>query len=154
MIKGKAIWWLPDPSTPSTLLRCAPQATPDIGPNLFPGKLHKDYSVDLFKCCEKITGLFEFFMIRISVRLPDRSKVTQIKINFVKNCTQWGLNSQPPNHQSRALPTVLGRNLLEISEVSFLSCTTSHVGCCLFLESIKHAFIKALMIHTDNQIVT
>ena len=31
-----------------------------------------------------------FFTIRISVRLSDRSKVTQIKINFVKNCPQWG----------------------------------------------------------------
>ena len=26
----------------------------------------------------------------------------------------------PPDHQSHALPTVLGKNLLEISEVSFL----------------------------------
>ena len=56
---------------------------------------------------------------RISVRLSDRSKVTQHKINFIKNCPQWGLNSQPPDYQSRALPTVLGRNLLEICEVSF-----------------------------------
>ena len=40
------------------------------------------------------------------------------------------------------------------SELSFVSCTTSHVGLCLFLESIEHGFIKALMIHIDNQIVT
>ena len=39
------------------------------------------------------------------------------------------------------------------SELSFVSCTTLHVGLCLFLESIEHDFIKALMIHTDNQIV-
>ena len=64
--------------------------------------------------------IVEFFTIRISVRLSDRSKVTQHIINFVKNCPQWGLSSQPPDHQSHALPTVLGRNLLEISEVSFL----------------------------------
>ena len=56
----------------------------------------------------------------MQVRLSDRSEVTQHKINFVKNCTQWGLNSQPPDHQSSALPTELARNLLEISEVSFL----------------------------------
>ena len=62
----------------------------------------------------------EFFTIRISVRLSDRFKVTQNKINFVKNYPQWGLNSQPPDHQSNALKTVLGKNLLEISEVSFL----------------------------------
>ena len=36
--------------------------------------------------------------------LFDRSKVTQNKINFVKNCPQSGLNSQPPDHQSHALP--------------------------------------------------
>ena len=42
----------------------------------------------------------------------------------------------------------------EISEVSFVSCTTSHVGLCSFLESIEHDFIKALMIHTYNKIVT
>ena len=40
---------------------------------------------------------------RISVRLSDTSKVTQHKINFVKNCPQWGLNSQPLDHQSHAL---------------------------------------------------
>ena len=40
------------------------------------------------------------------------------------------------------------------SELSFVSWITSHVGLCLFLESIEHNFIKALTIHTDNQIVT
>ena len=40
----------------------------------------------------------------ISVRLSDRSKVTHNKINFVKNCPLWGLNPQPPDHQSHALP--------------------------------------------------
>ena len=49
---------------------------------------------------------------RISVRLSDRSKVTQNKINFVKNCPQWGLNSQPPDHQSPALTTVLSHYLV------------------------------------------
>ena len=42
----------------------------------------------------------------------------------------------------------------EISEVNFVSCTTSHFGPNSFLESIEHAFIKALMIHTHNQVVT
>ena len=36
--------------------------------------------------------------------------LTQHKINFFKNCPQWGLNSQPPDHQSHALPTGLGSN--------------------------------------------
>ena len=40
------------------------------------------------------------------------------------------------------------------SELSFVSCTTTHVGLCLFLKSIEHEFIKGLMIHTHNQIVT
>ena len=57
---------------------------------------------------------------RISVRLSDRSEVTQYKINFIKNCPHWGLNSQPTDHQSHALLTELVRNLLEMSEVSFL----------------------------------
>ena len=47
------------------------------------------------------------------------SKVTQHKINFVKNCPQWNLNSQPPDHQYAFL-TELGGNLLEMSEVRFL----------------------------------
>ena len=45
-------------------------------------------------------------ILRISVRLSDRSEVTQHKINVVKHWPQWGLNSQPPDHQSPALPTV------------------------------------------------
>ena len=49
----------------------------------------------------------EFFTIRISVRLFDRFKVTQNKIYFIKNCSEWGLNSQPMDHQSNALPTEL-----------------------------------------------
>ena len=71
-------------------------------------------------------------------------------------CPEWGLNSQPPDHQSHALPTELARNLLEISEVSFLffHAPLHMFGLCLFLESIEHDFIKALLIHTHNQIVT
>ena len=48
--------------------------------------------------------IIEFFTIHVSVRLSDRSEVTQHKINFVKNCPQCGLNSQPSDHQSHALP--------------------------------------------------
>ena len=33
-------------------------------------------------------------------------------IDSVKNCSQWGLNPQPPNHQFNALPTEMARNLL------------------------------------------
>ena len=93
---------------------------------------------------------------RFSVRLSDRSEVTQHKINFVKNCPQWGLNPSPPDHQSNALLTVLMRNLLKISEVSFLllHAPLHMLGLCLFLESIENNFIRALIIYTDNQIVT
>ena len=38
----------------------------------------------------------------------------------------------------------------EISEVSFVSCTTSNVGLCSFLESIEHDFIKAMKIQAGN----
>ena len=91
----------------------------------------------------------------IFVKLSASSKVTQSKINFVKNYPQWGLNPQPPDHHSNALPTERGRNPLSrrfLKWALFVSCTTSHVGLCSFLESIEHDF-KALMIHTDNQIV-
>ena len=92
---------------------------------------------------------------RISVKLSDRSEVTQHKINFVKNYPQRDLNLWPPDHQFNALLTVLGRNLLKISEVNFLffHAPLHMLGLFLFLESIDHDFIKAFMIHKDNQIV-
>ena len=91
-----------------------------------------------------------------TVRLSDRSEGTQHKINFVKNFPQWGLNTQPPDHQSNALLTMLRRNLLKITEVNSLlfNAPLHLLGLCLFLESIEHDFIRALIIHTDNQIVT
>ena len=49
----------------------------------------------------------------ISVRLSDRSKVTQNKINSIKNFPQWGLNPWPPDHHFNALPTEPGRDLLD-----------------------------------------
>ena len=80
--------------------------------------------LDSYSLCKLSLLTFEFFTLGLfdafSVRLSDRSKVTQNKINFVKNCPQWDLNSQPPDHQSHALVTELGRNLLEMSGVSFL----------------------------------
>ena len=84
---------------------------------------------------------FEFFTISISVRLSDRSKVTQYKINFVNNCPQWGSNPQSLDNHSNSLPTMLGKNLLGrrfLKWALFVSCTTSHVGLCSFLESIEH----------------
>ena len=56
--------------------------------------------------------LIEFFTIRISLRLSDRSKVAQNKINFVKNLPQLDLNSQPSDHHSNALPTELSHYLV------------------------------------------
>ena len=92
----------------------------------------------------------------ISVRLSDRSQVMQHKINFIKNCPQWGLNPWPSDHQSHALINWARQESVTDfwSEHSFVSYTTSHAGLFLFLESIQHDFTKALMIHTDNQIVT
>ena len=57
---------------------------------------------------------------------------------FIKNCPQWGLKPGPPNLQANALPTELGRNLSGrrfLKWALFVSCTTSHVGLCSFLES-------------------
>ena len=68
-----------------------------------------------------------FFKTCISVRPIDRSKATQNKINFIKNCRQWSVNAQPPYHHSNAIPTELGSKAAtvgqKISEVSFISCT-------------------------------
>ena len=54
--------------------------------------------------CRGVRQLIEFFTIHVSVRLSDRFEVTQHKINFVKKYSQWGLNSQPADHQSHPLP--------------------------------------------------
>ena len=64
-------------------------------------------------------------------------------------CPQWGLNSSVPCSANWAREESVGDAW---SELSFVSCTTSHVGLCLFLESIEHDFIKALMIHKHKQI--
>ena len=47
-------------------------------------------------------------------------KLHSTKNNLSKTVPGWGLNSQPPDHKSAALTTELARNLLEISEVSFV----------------------------------
>ena len=57
-----------------------------------------------------VNVLIEFFTTRITVRLSDRFKVTKNKINFVKNCPQCGLNSQPVDHYSNALTTELSQH--------------------------------------------
>ena len=57
-------------------------------------------------CCYRLTQRSIFY------GASDRSKVTQNKINFAKNCLQWGLNSQPLDHQSHALPTELSHYLV------------------------------------------
>ena len=57
------------------------------------------------------------------------------------------------DHHSNALPTQLGRNLLgrRFMECAlFVSCTTSHVGLCSFIESIEHDLIKAMKIQDGN----
>ena len=61
----------------------------------------------------------EFFMLGVSDNLTDL-RLHSTKKKFIKNCPLWGLNSQPPDHQSHALVTELGKNLLEMSEVSFI----------------------------------
>ena len=72
----------------------------------------------------------------------------------IKNSPSLGLNPQPPDYQSHALPTVLARNLLGRRFLKWASCTTSHVGLCSFLESIEQDSMKVSMIDTANKIVT
>ena len=69
----------------------------------------------------KTVIVLEFFCI-IRLFLPNRGRILPAltEKSKIKSCPYWGLNPQPPNHQSHTLPTVLARNLLEISEVSLL----------------------------------
>ena len=100
--------------------------------------------VQIYK--NKVSGFIQVFhdkeIWRISVRLSDRSEVTQHKKNFVKNCPQWDLNPWPPDHQSNALLTVLERNLLKISEVSFLLFHAPlHMLGLLFISKINKTWL-------------
>ena len=92
----------------------------------------------------------------ISVRLSDRSEVTQHKINVVKKVSPVGFELTTSGSSVWCSDNLASQESVGDvwSELSFISCTTSQVGLCLFLESIEHDFIKALMNHTDNQIVT
>ena len=87
-------------------------------------------------------GSLGFFTIGLSdIFLSDY--LTDLKLHkiifFFKNYLQWGLNLQPPDHQSHALLTVLGRNLLEISEVSFLFFMHHFTCWTLFISGINRA---------------
>ena len=77
----------------------------------------------------------------ISVRLSDRSEVTQHKINFVKNCPPVGF--EPMTSWSSVSCSANWAREESVgdfwSELSFVSCTTSHFFC-LFLKSIEHDF--------------
>ena len=82
------------------------------GNQFYYSRLNYSYLAKQLKLVEELIRILnyesnrpiEFFTIHVSVRFSDRSEVTQHKINFVKKCSQWGLNSQPPDHQSHALP--------------------------------------------------
>ena len=50
------------------------------------------------------------------------------------------------------LPTELDRRLLTLA--LFVSCTTSHVELCSFLESIEHDFIKHMKIQSGHKMLT
>ena len=120
-------------------------------------------------------------LIKLTVWSHVKMSVPNLKLSVVcchqcccRHCWRWYLNlkvellpssthvgnmstgKDPLDHQSCALTTVLARNLLESSKVSnFLFHAPLHMlDFVLSLESIEHDFIKALMIHTDNQIVT
>ena len=105
----------------------------------------------------KIDLSIQFFTIGVSVRLSDRSLHREEQKNFVKNCPQWGLKPGPPDLQANVLPNELSRNLLgrrSLKWALFVSCTTSHVGLCSFLELIEHDFIKTMKIQAGNWMLT
>ena len=64
-----------------------------------------------------VTESIRFFMIKKSDAFLSEYLTDLTLHRFIKNCPQWDLNSQPPDHQSHALPTL---NLLEICKVRFL----------------------------------
>ena len=63
-------------------------------------------------CHSKYVQRCTFQFLTITFLSADRSKVKQNKTNFVKNCPQWGLNSQPPGHHSSAVPSELSHYLI------------------------------------------
>ena len=92
------------------------------------------------------TITFGFFKICISVRLSDRSLHREEQKKCRQKLPQSGLNPGPLDHHCAGLVCV-GQ---KISEVSFVSCTTSHFGLWLFLESIEHDFIKVIKFQAGN----
>ena len=80
--------------------------------------------------------------------LTEKSKIKKMPLLGIEPATSRSSVSRSANCASKES----GRK--EISEVSFVSCPTSHVGFCSFLESIEHDFIKALMIETHIIIIS
>ena len=85
---------------------------------------------------------------RILPALKKKSKIKKLSLPRIEPTTS---RSSVPYSANCASKESVGK---EISEVTFVSYTSLHVGLCSFLESIEHDFMKALMIDTDNKIVT
>ena len=73
--------------------------------------------------------IFEFFTIGVSVRLSERFNVTQNKINFVKNCPQWGWKPGPLDLQTSALPTELSQHSVASLNLHCLYKVTLYWSC-------------------------
>ena len=86
--------------------------------------------------------LLGFFPIKKShAHYLIRSEVTQHKINFVKNCPQWGLNQQPSDHQSHALPTELSHYLVVCMKVVQDGRTGAYTPCESLMSLESHALL-------------
>ena len=112
----------------------------------------RDFKMNFSTCSSHSEMGFDFRLLMCDRFRSDRSlhSEEQKKKKFVKNCPQWGLKPGPLDLQANALPTELGRNLLDsrfLKRTLFVSCTTSHVGLCSFLESIEYDFINAMKWH-------
>ena len=80
-----------------------------------------------FKTCLSILVFHDMHFCQIIWQIYSYTEQNQFhqKLHLV------GLNPQPLDHHSYALPTELGRNLLSrrfLKWALFVSCTTSHVG--------------------------
>ena len=77
--------------------------TPSDPANMY--LLHQQTNIFSISRSFRKLGKFGFFTICLSdTFLSDYLTDLKHKINFTKNCHQWGLNSQPLDHKSNVLP--------------------------------------------------
>ena len=119
------------------------------------------YLSQILTCSTEENDLFEILISELASlivinRVFYDKKIWQIcqkftgknKINSTKNCPQWALNPGPIDDYSTDCASLVCVGQ-KISEVSFVSCTTSHFGLWSFLDTTEHDFIKVMKIQAE-----